>query len=57
MSKDYYIHPCASTRGEEQIYTPKIIKREDAREFYLHKKNEILQDCIENPSKYLEEVS
>lgn len=29
---------------------------QEAREYYEYKKKEILQDCIDNPEKYLSEV-
>ena len=57
MAKFYCIHPCASTRDGPNIAVPVSIKRKDARQFYLHKKEEILQDCIDNPDRYLKEAN
>ncbi len=56
MTRNYNIFPCASTREGKCIHVPENIKSEDARAFYLYKKEEILQDCIDNPGRYLKEV-
>lgn len=37
------------------IWIPSEVKFSDAFKFYNYKKNQILQDCIEHPERYLED--
>ena len=54
MTYPYYaIKPSMGFCMGKNIYIPRG-HRVMAREFYLSEKNKILEDCIKNPTRYLE---